>query len=165
LQDRLVKELRLRHINNYQDANAYLPSFLYFYNHKFAVLPRSAGDVHTPLDPTIDLDFLFSIHDYRIISQDLHIQFNNVIYQIITTRRPQHLVGREVLVVQNQSDEVSAYLNHQLLSLHVFQKQPKQAQIVSAKSLNPRSYSPPLNHPWRTYGKKLDGTPIPVPDL
>ena len=161
LQDRLVKELRLRHINNYQDANAYLPTFIHFYNQKFAVLPRSVGDAHVPLDPTIDLDFLFSIHDYRIISKDLHIQFNNVIYQIITTRPPQHLIGREVLVVQNQSDVVSAYLNHQLLSLHVFRKQPKQAQIVSAKSLNPRSYSPPLNHPWRTYGKKLDGTPIP----
>lgn len=60
LQDRLVKELRLRHINNYQDANTYLSSFLYFYNHKFAVLPHSASDVHIP--PTIDLDFHFSIH-------------------------------------------------------------------------------------------------------
>jgi len=146
-QDRLVKELRFRHINNYQDANAYLPTFIHFYNHKFAVLPRSAGDVHIPLDPTIDLDFLFSIHDYRTISKDLHIQFNNVIYQIITTRPPQHLIGREVLVVQNQSDEISAYLNHQLLSLQVFHKQPKQAQIVSAKSLNPRSYSPPSTIP------------------
>jgi transposase len=163
-QDRLVKELRFRHINNYQDANTYLPSFLYFYNHKFAVLPRSAGDVHTPLDSTTDLDFLFSIHDYRIISKDLQIQFNNVIFQIITRRPPQHLIGREVLVVQSQSGDISAYLHHQQLSLHVFHKQPQQAQIISTKSLNPRSYSPPINHPWRTYGKKLDGTPVLVVD-
>ncbi len=163
-QDRLVKELRIHHIHTYQDANAYLPSFLHFYNQKFAVLPRSAGDVHTSLDPTIDLDFLFSIHDYRIISKDLQIQFNNVIYQIITPRPPQHLIGREVLVVQNQSGDISAYLNHQLLTLHVFHKQPKQAHSLSAKSLLPRSYSPPLNHPWRTYGKKLDGTPALLVD-
>lgn len=29
-QDRLVKELRIQEINNYQDANAYLPMFLHF---------------------------------------------------------------------------------------------------------------------------------------
>jgi hypothetical protein len=43
-QDRLVKELRLRHINNYLDANAFLPEFLPLHNNKFAVLPRSTGD-------------------------------------------------------------------------------------------------------------------------
>lgn len=163
-QDRLVKELRIHHINNYQDANTYLPSFLYFYNHKFAVLPSSASDVHSPLDPTTDLDFLFSIHDYRIISKDLQIQFNNAIYQIMTRRPPQHLVGREVLVVQSQSGDISAYLNHQLLSLHMSHQQPKQAYIVSAKSLDPHSFSPPANHPWRTYGKKLDGSPVLIVD-
>jgi len=163
-QDRLVKELRLQGINNYQEANAYLPAFIHFYNRKFAVLPRSAGDVHASLNPTMDLDFLFSIHDARIISKDLHIHFNNVTYQIITDRPPQHLVGREVLVVQDQAGAISAYLNNQLLTLFVFQMQPKQAPIVSSKSLDTHSYSPPYNHPWRSYGKKLNGLPILVAD-
>ena len=38
-QDRLVKEMRLLNIDNYQNANAFLPQFVTFYNHKFAVLP------------------------------------------------------------------------------------------------------------------------------
>lgn len=164
-QDRLVKELRLRQINNYQDANAYLPQFVQFYNRKFAVLPRSTGDAHVPLDPTFDLDFLFSIHDFRIISKDLQIQFNNTIYQIVTDRPPQHLADREVLVIQNASGAVFAYLNHQLLNLKVFQRQPKQALVVSAKSLDLQTNIPPTNHPWRTYGKKLNGSPIPLTDL
>lgn len=163
-QDRLVKELRLRQINNYQDANAYLPQFIQFYNRKFAVLPRSTGDAHLPLDPTFDLDFLFSIHDFRTISKDLQIQFNNVIYQIVTHRPPQHLAGREVLVVQDASGAVSAYLNHQLLTLKVFQRQPKQTLVVPAKSLVHPTYVPPANHPWRSYGKKLNGAPILLAD-
>lgn len=163
-QDRLVKELRLRNINNYQDANAFLPEFIHSYNHKFAVLPRSAEDVHAPLDLTIDLDFLFSVHLTRTISKDLQIQFNNVTYQIITNRPPQHLAGRKVLILHDESDIVSAYLDHQQLTLHEFTKQPKQAQIVSSKSLGHHSYTPPVDHPWRTYGKKINGLPVLIPD-
>jgi hypothetical protein len=163
-QDRLVKELRLQQINTYQEANAYLPEFIQFYNRKFAVLPRSTGDVHAPLDPAIDLDFLFSVHDFRIISKDLQIQFNNVIYQIITNRPSQHLAGREVLVLQDAAGTVSAYLNHQLLTLKVFHKQPKLIQIASSKSLDHPAFVPPVNHPWRTYGKKLNGAPVLIID-
>lgn len=164
-QDRLVKELRLLHISNYQDANAYLPTFIDLYNRKFAVLPRSVGDVHIPLDPTLDLDFIFSRHDTRIISKNLQIQFDNLVYQIVTNRPPQYLIGREVLVAQNQSGNISVYLNQQQLTLNVFHVQPKQAQIVSSKSLDVHTYSPSVSHPWRSYGKKLNGKPIPVSDL
>jgi transposase len=163
-QDRLVKELRLQKINTYQDANAYLPEFIQFYNRKFAVLPRSTGDVHAPLDPIIDLDFLFSIHDFRIISKDLQIQFNNVTYQIITNRPAQHLASREVLVTQDAVGVVSAYLNSQLLNLAVFHKQPKHIQVVSSKSLDHPVLIPSANHPWRTYGKKLNGNPVLLVD-
>lgn len=163
-QDRLVKEMRLRGIDNYQTANVYLPEFIHFYNRKFAVLPRSTGDVHLPLDKSIDLDFLFSIHDTRIISKDLQIQFENVTYLILTNRPPQHLVKREVLITLNESGSFSAYLNGQLLTLKRFHTQPKQIQIASTKSLDHEVYIPPVNHPWRTYGKKLNGSPILIPD-
>lgn len=163
-QDRLVKELRLQHINTYLEANAYLPEFIQFYNHKFAVQPRSKGDIHAALDPTIDLDFLFSIHDFRIISKNLQIHFDNVIYQIITDRPAQHLSGREVLVIQDANGVMSAYLNQQLLTLKVINRQPKQIQAVSSKSLNSTPYIPPVNHPWRTYGKRLNGLPVLVTD-
>jgi transposase len=163
-QDRLVKELRLGQIQTYPEANAYLPEFIRFYNRKFAVLPRSTGDDHRPLDPTLDLDFIFSIQATRTISKDIQIQFDNVTYQIITNRPPQNLVKREALVILNESGLVSAYLNHQQLTLKVLQKQPKQAQVVSAKSLDHPVSIPPLNHPWRSYGKKLNGSPVLITD-
>jgi len=164
-QDRLVKEMRLREINDYQTANAYLPEFIRFYNHKFAVLPRSTGDDHLPLDPAIDLDFLFSIQDTRTISKDLIIQFDHVTYQIITDRPPQNLIKREVLVTQDESGSVSAYLNHQKLTLKIIHKQPRQIQVVSSKSLDHPDYVPPVKHPWRTYGRKINGDPILIDDL
>jgi transposase len=163
-QDRLVKELRLQRINNYQDANTFLPIFLDFYNRKFAVLPRSVMDIHATLDPTIDLDFLFAVHDTRTITKSLQIHFNGNTYQIITTRSAQYLSGREVLIVEEQSGDVSAYLNNTLLNLKIVHEQPKQARVVSAKSHKSKAHTPSSNHPWRSYGKKLNGNPVLVSD-
>ena len=163
-QDRLVKELRLHKIKSYQDANAFLPIFLTVYNRKFAVLPRSVKDVHTPLASDVDLDFIFAVHDARTITKDLQIHFNSATYQIITNRPPNHLINREVLVTQDQSEGISAYLNNQLLTLSIVHKQPKQARIVSSKSLEHHACTPAVDHPWRTYGKKLNGNPVLVPD-
>jgi len=159
-QDRLVKELRLRDIHTYQAANSYLPEFLQFYNRKFAVLPRSTRDAHIPLDPSIDLDFLFAIHDTRIISKDLQIQVNHVTYQILTNRPARSLAKREVLVTQDEAGNVAAYLNRQPLALNVLVRQPKLLELVTPKSIDPQVYVPPTNHPWRTYGKKLNGLPV-----
>lgn len=161
-QDRLVKEMRLRHIGSYQAANAYLPEFIQDYNRRFAVLPRSMGDNHAPLDKSQDLDFLFSVHRERIITKDLLIHYDNKTYQIITKRPPRNLIKREVLVTENENGVVSAYLNGELLKLVLIQKQPKAGKVVSTKSFDYHSYVPPVNHPWRSYGKKINGRPIPT---
>lgn len=162
-QDRLIKEMRLRHICSYQAANAYLPEFIMQYNRKFAVLPQSMGDNHVPLDTSLDLDFLFSIHRERTITKDLLIHYGGKTYQIKTKRPPRNLIKRQVLITEDEKGTISAYLNGDLLELVLTQKQPKVAKVVSTKSYDNLSYTPPINHPWRTYGKKINGRPIPSP--
>ncbi len=49
LQDRLVKELRLRGISDLAPANAYAPEFMAEYDGRFAREARSAQDAHRPL--------------------------------------------------------------------------------------------------------------------
>jgi hypothetical protein len=43
---------------------------------KYLTLPR-----HRPLDETEDLDFLFSVHDFRIITKTLQVHYDGKIYQ------------------------------------------------------------------------------------
>lgn len=160
LQDRLVKEMRIRNIGSYAEANAFLPEFIASYNRKFAVPPRSSMDSHRSLDKSINLDTLFAVHDTRTISKDLLIQFDNVVYQIITTRPVKHLAGREVLILQDDSGSITAILNHQVLSLKVVLKQPKNPMVVSTKSVDHQLAIPAVNHPWRQYGKKLNGEDV-----
>ena len=49
LQDRLVKELRLRGISTMEAGNTFLPAFIDDYNQRFARAPRNASDSHRPL--------------------------------------------------------------------------------------------------------------------
>src|SRR5712692_6971700 len=49
LQDRLVKELRLRGIQTMEAANAYARTFMAAYNARFAKPPRSVFNAHRPL--------------------------------------------------------------------------------------------------------------------
>ena len=46
LQDRLVKEMRLRGICAMDAGNAYLPTFMADHNRRFAVMPRNPSDAH-----------------------------------------------------------------------------------------------------------------------
>lgn len=55
LQDRLVKEMRLRGISSRAEGNAYLPEFITAYNRDFAVSARDSEDAHRPLLPQDDL--------------------------------------------------------------------------------------------------------------
>jgi transposase len=55
LQDRLVKEMRLRGISSREAGNAYLPEFIADFNQRFAVQPISQHDAHRPLTTQDDL--------------------------------------------------------------------------------------------------------------
>ena len=66
LQDRLVKELRLRGIDGMEAANAYLPEFAADHNRRFAVAPREAEDRHRPvLHDADELALILSEHHVR----------------------------------------------------------------------------------------------------
>lgn len=82
LQDRLVKELRLRGISDMVAGNPYLPEFRDDFNRRFAVEPRSTHDAHRPLLKTENLDLILTHQKTGTLSKNLTVQSNKVIYQI-----------------------------------------------------------------------------------
>ena len=80
LQDRLVKELRLRGISDVTDANAFAPEFIADYNRRFARAPRSEHDAHRPLQPSDDLARIFSWQETRLVSKSLTLNYKRVLY-------------------------------------------------------------------------------------
>lgn len=160
LQDRLIKEMRLLGISNYEQANQYLPAFILDYNRRFAVIPASDIDFHQPLDETLDLDFLFSIHDFRKITATLQIHYAGKTYQIVTKHPAYYYAKQEVLITCDPAGSISAWFDGNLLILEEIEKRPKQGAVVSTKSVAAQPIPPAYDHPWRTYGKKINGKPV-----
>jgi len=82
LQDRLVKEMRLRSIRSIEEANKFLQEYLPVYNRKFTVQAVSKEDLHRPVPQGIDLNKVLCIRTNRTVRNDHTIAHNKKLYQI-----------------------------------------------------------------------------------
>jgi transposase len=163
LQDRLVKELRLRGISDIDSANAYLPEFRADFNRRFAVAPRSNHDAHRPLLKNENLDLILTHQKTGTLSKNLTVQSNKVIYQIQSDRPDYALRNAQVTVCENAQGDVTILYKNTPLAYTIYHKAPRQADVVDSKTLDRQIRTPkppPANHPWRRYGRHLNGKPI-----
>lgn len=94
LQDRLVKELRLRNISTVEAANAYLPLFIADYNRRFGKVARSDFDAHRPVRDDEDLSLIFTWREPRRVSKSLTLQYDRRLYVLHDTVQARALPGR-----------------------------------------------------------------------
>lgn len=80
LQDRLVKELRLRGISTLPEANSFAHHFIADFNARFAKAPRRDLDAHRPVRADEDLELIFTWRLQRKVSQSLTLQHERVLY-------------------------------------------------------------------------------------
>lgn len=89
LQDRLVKELRIRDISTVQEANAFLEkTYLASYTKKYGVEPKDTRDAHHPLSKR-EQDLLpqtFCRMETRVLQNDFTVSFETQWFQILKTR-------------------------------------------------------------------------------
>ncbi|HBG59539.1 MAG TPA: hypothetical protein DDW97_02055, partial [Anaerolineaceae bacterium] len=64
------------------------------------------------------------------------------------------------MITYDACGAVSAWLDWNRLTLEEIEKRPKQGTVVSSKSAEAKPVAPAYNHPWRNYGKKINGKPI-----
>ncbi len=163
LQDRLVKELRLRSISDIDRANAYLPEFRADFNRRFAVVPRSRHDAHRPLLKTQNLDLILTHQKTGTLSKNLTVQYDKTIYQIQSDRPGYALRNAQVTVCENAQGEVTILYKNKPLAYTIYRNPTRQAEVVDTKTLDRhfQTPKPPApNHPWRPYGRRLNGKPI-----
>lgn len=168
LQDRLVKELRLRGISDMESGNAFLSEFREDFNRRFAVAPRSTHNAHRPLLKADHLDLILTHQETRTLSKNLTVQFKHVIYQIQSKRPGYALRNAKVTVCENAKGEVTILYNNKPLSYTIYHKSPRQAEVVDIKTLDrqvkiPKPPAP--DHPWRRYGHHINGKPIDVDEV
>jgi hypothetical protein len=174
LQDRLVKELRLRSIDAMEAANAFLPEFIADYNRRFAVAPRVAGDAHRALaHRPRELDLLLSEQHERVLSKNLTLQFRNVLYQVRHDRPGYRLRGATVTVCALPSGEIALLYEGRERPYTTYRKGECPAPPADDKTLNARvdaalakqqgTSKPHADHPWRRPVRPGAATDAPRP--
>lgn len=106
LQDRLIKELRLKNISDLESANKYLENtFIPKFNMRFGVEPRGKEDFHRILTAKElkELESIFSKHETRTVQNDFTVSFDNHWYQL-TGRQPATICKRDKLTVELRLD-------------------------------------------------------------
>ena len=180
LQDRLPKEMRLRGINTRVQGNTYLPEFIQDFNRRFAVVARDSQDAHRPLRPQDELARILTVQETRVLSKNLTLNYNKVIYQIQTVRPTYALRNAQVVVRENRQGEIAIEYKGKTLPYTVYHRQARQAEVVSSKQLTlkldelatspspkkSKPYIPPADHPWRRFrlGNKLKQQPTNPPE-
>ena len=157
LQDRLVKEMRLRDISNMEQGNRYLAEFIADFNQRFSVPARSQHDAHRPLTRFENLAQILSWQESRTVSKNLTFQFKKVVYQIQTKRPSYALRNAQVTVCEDAAGQVTILYKTKPLEFTIFHKQEHLAEIVDPKEVERALHNqylariPAPDHPWRKF--------------
>jgi len=143
LQDRLVKEMRLRGISTIEEANRFLQEYLPVYNKKFMVGPVSKKDLHRAVPKGIDLDKILCIRTERTVRNDHTIAHDRKLYQI-----DESILSKKVTVEERVNGTMLIICKDKSLRYHQIAERPEIIKQPVIKTTRPR-YIVPRNHPWR----------------
>lgn len=139
LQDRLVKELRLRGLNDPVAAAPFLPEFMADYNRRFAKPPAVAYDAHRPLRLEDDLSQLFTLQETRRISRQLTVHYKRDLYVLADSVATRRLRGATAIVSEAEDGTVTIRANGRVLAARLYPKDHAQLDpgaVVEHKHLD-----------------------------
>ena len=144
LQDRLVKEMRLKGIKTKEEANEFLKEYLPQYNRRFRVTPASKADVHVKPRRYFNLDRSLCIRTNRTVRNDNTIAHNGKLYQI-----RERVLSRKVVVQERVNGSLHICRDGVSLKYKEITKRPKKVTPSARSRTSRKPQIPAMNHPWR----------------
>ena len=154
LQDRLVKEMRLKGIQTIEEANLFLEEYWPEFNRKFAVDPKEKGDLHRPVPRGLKLDDVLCIQVKRALRNDFTVAYNRRLYQVEDSIR-----ASNVMVYEGLDGSIRLKSKGRLLKVREIASRPPAERNEPVRRIPQKRYVPPPGHAYRnfTFGK---GKPI-----
>lgn len=147
LQDRLVKEMRLKGIRCIEEANMFLETYLPVFNERFTVEPQERADIHRKAKG-LNLKSALSIKTERTLNKDFTIVHDSRWYQI------EEKIKADRVIIEERLDGTMA-ITHKGVTLKYTQL-PERPQ-TQKKPRIPRTRAPrkpAADHPWRRLKSK-----------
>jgi transposase len=145
LQDRLVREMRLRAIKSVAEANAFLQHYLPKYNRRFRRPAAALADLHRPAPCRRERDRLLCIKAERTVKNDCTIAHNGTFYQLEQATRAKKVTVEERLDGTLHITYRGHALRYRAIAVRPTQEAPEPPRVLHAKT----PWIPPGHHPWR----------------
>lgn len=147
LQDRLVKEMRLRGITTVEEGNRFLKEYLPVYNKRFSVKPISGEDLHRPIPREINLDKVLCIKTKRTVRNDFTIAHDKKLYQI-----EEPIGSKKVMVEERINGKMLIVCQGKTLRYRQIAQRPEPdvKKKLTGRKVR-KQYVPPKDHPWRNF--------------
>ena len=152
LQDRLVKELRLKNISTIAEANMFLTKiFIPWFNKKFAVVPKNSNDIHAKLSKKelLQLPSIFSIHDNRSVMNDYTVMHCGKLYQVDPKQPALVRIGDRITVQTRTNGQIFLFKQNAELKFTEILERAKKAVVVKTEDGRRFGHKPAANHPWQ----------------
>ncbi len=147
LQDRLVKEMRLRKVRTIKEANILLGWYLPGFNKRFSVPALKKGDLHSKLPGNIELDKILCKRYEHVLRNDFTVTHNKKLYQILERTN-----AKKVTVEERISGRMLVVCKDECLKYKEITQRPKKKEDkpryipVSVRKERAR---PPIDHPLK----------------
>lgn len=153
LQDRLVKEMRLKGISTIDEANVMLEEYRQRHNLLFSKKPNEQLDAHRSLEG-ICLESVLCTRETRTLDKNFIVQFKNNFYQISNQDEKIHLYNKgkiEIRVLLNGT--FNASFKGKLVQMRLLNQLDTpiydQKEVMAWKEK--RYYSPSKTHPYKKF--------------
>ena len=146
LQDRLVKEMRLRGVKSIEEANGFLEGYWPIYNRKFAVGAREQGDLHRSLPRGLNLDNILCVKAGRALRNDFTVAYNKKLYQIEDQVR-----AAKVQVHERPDGSIVILSKDRSLKYREILTRPVKEKKLPLKIASKKITIPPKDHYWRNF--------------
>jgi hypothetical protein len=139
LQDRLVKEMRLRNIDSIEEANGFSPTYIALWNKKFAVPPRDETSAHRPWTAAADvLDNTLARREERVLSKALTFSSAGTKYCIKTGGPGTALRGAKVTLHHFVGGGMTVHYKDRILQVTAYGTYPIPDPAEDEKTIDAR---------------------------
>jgi transposase len=139
LQDRLVKEMRLRDISSMAAANRFLPAFIALWNARFAVPARDPASAHRPWTDTPEaLDDVLARREERVLSKALTFGSGGTMYCVKTSGPGTALRGAKVTLHHFVGGGMTVHYKDRVLPVTAYRTYPVPDTAEDEKTIDAR---------------------------
>lgn len=151
-QDRLVKKLRRKKIQSYEEANAFLQTeYLPEHNRRFAGEAAAPQDYHRPQPKSAEMDEVFRLETERVIGNDWVVRYENRYLQVKRAGRRYAPAKAKVMVCEWECGRLEIRYRGQKVSWEELAERPRPKEEAGGeKKAKPYAGTPPAaHHPWK----------------